>query len=283
MPMTPNSGPYSPREAQLSPSSARTLAKAQSYSPLRPEYMSTQPPFGGPYMATPPTGHSPLAPAFSGYQPQANSEEPAESAEPADGTSNEATYDRYGPSSSTFDAPGYQPYVPDEDDKEEEQPKKKKSFMDDDDDDDLAARASALKISAGSSSSKSEADRKADEAFRKAAEADAQRDKEAAAAKKGGWLTGWFKKDANAGPGPIKAKLGRRTASTTTRSSKSGSTRKAVLRTRLRPLLHPRHHALAPPAALLAVRLVVHPWGCPAQVLCVLRLPTHAPRRCRPL
>ncbi|KAE8844009.1 hypothetical protein PTNB73_08414 [Pyrenophora teres f. teres] len=208
MPMTPNSGPYSPREAQLSPSSARTLAKAQSYSPLRPEYMSTQPPFGGPYMATPPTGHSPLAPAFSGYQPQANSEEPAESAEPADGTSNEATYDRYGPSSSTFDAPGYQPYVPDEDDKEEEQPKKKKSFMDDDDDDDLAARASALKISAGSSSSKSEADRKADEAFRKAAEADAQRDKEAAAAKKGGWLTGWFKKDANAGPGPIKAKLG---------------------------------------------------------------------------
>ncbi|KAI2484983.1 COPII coat assembly protein sec16 [Pyrenophora tritici-repentis] len=184
MPMTPNSGPYSPREAQLSPPSARTLAKAQSYSPLRPEYMPTQPSYGSPYMATPSSGHSPLAPAFNGYQPQANSEEPAE---PADPTSNEQTYGRYGPSSSTFDAPGYQPYVPDEDDKEEEQPKKKNG---------------------GNSSSKSEADRKADEAFRKAAEADAQRDKEAATAKKGGWLSGWFKKDPNAGPGPIKAKLG---------------------------------------------------------------------------
>ncbi|PZC96887.1 COPII coat assembly protein sec16 [Pyrenophora tritici-repentis] len=184
MPMTPNSGPYSPREAQLSPPSARTLAKAQSYSPLRPEYMPTQPSYGSLYMATPSSGHSPLAPAFNGYQPQANSEEPAE---PAGPTSNEQTYGRYGPSSSTFDAPGYQPYVPDEDDKEEEQPKKKNG---------------------GNSSSKSEADRKADEAFRKAAEADAQRDKEAATAKKGGWLSGWFKKDPNAGPGPIKAKLG---------------------------------------------------------------------------
>ncbi|RMZ67153.1 COPII coat assembly sec16 [Pyrenophora seminiperda CCB06] len=204
MQTTPNSGAYSPREAQLSPGGARTLVKAQSYSPLRSEHMPTQPSYGSPYMTTPPIGHSPLAPAFGGHQSQANYGEPAEPAEPA---SNEPTYDRYGPSSSTFGAPEYQPYVPDEDDKEEEQPKKKKSFMDDDDDD-LAARASALKISGGSSSSKSEADRKADEAFRKAAEADAQRDKEAAAAKKGGWLSGWFKKDPNAGPGPIKAKLG---------------------------------------------------------------------------
>jgi hypothetical protein len=47
---------------------------------------------------------------------------------------------------------------------EEPQPRKKKSFMDDDDDDDLAARASAMQ--------KAENDRKADEAFRKAAEED---------------------------------------------------------------------------------------------------------------
>lgn len=47
---------------------------------------------------------------------------------------------------------------------EEPQPRKKKSFMDDDDDDDLAARAAAMQ--------KAENDRKADEAFRKAAEED---------------------------------------------------------------------------------------------------------------
>jgi len=199
-PMTPTSNVYSPTQNQLSPPSARTAAKAQSYSPLRPEYSPAQPSFGSPYMPTPPIGEPSLAPAFGGYQPQANSDEP---------TANELTYDRYGPSSSIFEPPAYQPYNPDEDDKEDDkQISKKKSFMDLDDDDDLAARASALKISGGSSS-KSDADKKADEAFRKAAEADAQRDKEAAAAKKGGgWLSGWFKKDPNAGPGPIKAKLG---------------------------------------------------------------------------
>jgi hypothetical protein len=201
-PMTPTSGMYSPTQNQLSPPSARTQAKVQSYSPLRPEHSPAQPSFGTPYMPTPPAEGSSLAPAFGGYQPQASSDEPTQP------TANELTYDRYGPSSSTFEPPTYQPYNPDEDDKEEEnQLTKKKSFMDDDDDDDLATRASALKISGGSSS-KSDADKKADEAFRKAAEADAQRDKEAAAAKKGGWLSGWFKKDPNAGPGPIKAKLG---------------------------------------------------------------------------
>jgi hypothetical protein len=45
----------------------------------------------------------------------------------------------------------------------EEQPKKK-AFMDDDDDDDLAARAAAMQ--------KAENDRKANEAFQKAAEED---------------------------------------------------------------------------------------------------------------
>jgi len=206
-PMTPTSNIYSPTQTQLSPPSARTQAKAQSYSPLRPEYSPAQPSLGSPYMPTPPIQDSSSAPAFGGYQPQASYDEPSQP------TDNELTYDRYGPSSTTFEPPAYQPYNPDEDDEddkkkeEEKQVTKKKSFMDLDDDDDLAARASALKISGGGSS-KSEADKKADEAFRKAAEADAQRDKEAAAAKKGGWLSGWFKKDPNAAPGPIKAKLG---------------------------------------------------------------------------
>jgi hypothetical protein len=51
-----------------------------------------------------------------------------------------------------------------QDSAEEEAPKPKKSFMDDEDDGDLAAQAAALK--------KAENDRKADEAFRKAAEED---------------------------------------------------------------------------------------------------------------
>ncbi|EPS28582.1 hypothetical protein PDE_03528 [Penicillium oxalicum 114-2] len=80
--------------------------------------------------------------------------------------------------------------------------KKKKSFMDDDDDDDLAARAAAMQ--------KAENDRKADEAFRKAAEEDAKKDAQQSAKK--GWFGGWFggaKKEADhTGGGPIRAKLG---------------------------------------------------------------------------
>ncbi|KAE8369100.1 Sec23-binding domain of Sec16-domain-containing protein [Aspergillus caelatus] len=85
--------------------------------------------------------------------------------------------------------------------------KKKKSFMDDDDDDDLAARAAAIQ-----KAEKARKDREADEAFRKAAEADAKRPP---AAKKS-WFGGWFggaKKENdnnsnNNSGGPIRAKLG---------------------------------------------------------------------------
>ncbi|PLB49400.1 hypothetical protein P170DRAFT_436981 [Aspergillus steynii IBT 23096] len=83
---------------------------------------------------------------------------------------------------------------------------KKKSFMDDDEDDDIGARAAAVQ-----KAEKERKDREADEAFRKAAEADAQKP---APAKKS-WFGGWFggKKDENIGgqaqgPGPIRAKLG---------------------------------------------------------------------------
>jgi hypothetical protein len=115
------------------------------------------------------------------------------------------SFDDPQPQKDSFDAPAYQAYNPDEEDKQENGSSTKKSFMDNDDDEDLATRVAALGISSGS---KSDADRKADEAFRKAAEADAKRDKESAAKKGGGWLSGWFKKDPNAAPAPIKAKLG---------------------------------------------------------------------------
>jgi hypothetical protein len=190
-PMTPATGHYSP-QSQLSPPSQRTQAKTQSYSPLRAEHNAAQLSYGSPYMPTPPVEGLAAAPSFGGDQ----------LSQPAMAQS----FDDNPPPSSSFDeTPSYQPYNPDEEDKEEDKKPKKKSFMDDDDDEDLVARAAALKIGSGS---KSDADRKADEAFRKAAEADAKRDKEAAAKKGGGWLSGWFKKDPNAAPGPIKAKLG---------------------------------------------------------------------------
>ncbi|KAJ5598539.1 hypothetical protein N7537_008623 [Penicillium hordei] len=81
-----------------------------------------------------------------------------------------------------------------------EQPKKQ-SIMDDDDDD-LAARAAAIQ--------KAENDRKANEAFAKAAEEDAKKDAQKSGKK--GWFGGWFggakKEENNTGGGPIRAKLG---------------------------------------------------------------------------
>lgn len=81
-----------------------------------------------------------------------------------------------------------------------EQPKKQ-SIMDDDDDD-LATRAAAIQ--------KAENDRKANEAFAKAAEEDAKKDAQQSGKK--GWFGGWFggakKEENNTGGGPIRAKLG---------------------------------------------------------------------------
>ncbi|RHZ73360.1 vesicle coat component [Aspergillus turcosus] len=89
------------------------------------------------------------------------------------------------------------------DESTEEAKPKKKSFMDEDDDDDLAARVAAIQ-----KAERARRDREADEAFRKAAEADAQKPPPAAGKK--GWFSGWFggKKDDTSGGGPIRAKLG---------------------------------------------------------------------------
>jgi hypothetical protein len=188
-PMTPLAGPYSP-QPQLSPASQRTQAKMQSYSPLRAEHNVSQPSYGSPYLSAPPMGQSTLAPSFGDYHAQ----EPQST-----------SFDDQPQAANSFDAPSYQPFDPDAEDDETDKKLKKKSFMDDDDEEDLVTRAAALKIGSGS---KSDADKKADEAFRKAAEEDAKRDKDAGAKKGGGWLSGWFKKDPNAAPAPIKAKLG---------------------------------------------------------------------------
>ncbi|RDW94305.1 hypothetical protein BP5796_00068 [Coleophoma crateriformis] len=157
---------------------------AASYTPPQPSYE--------PHVST---GYEPLAadsyepPTSTGYEPPSSS--------------------GYEPPSSGYEPPAYEPAtMNDEPDSPVTTKPKKKSFMDDDDDISTAPAASGGKT-------KAEKDREADEAFRKAAEADAQRAKEAAAPKKGWGLGGWFgggKKEAApdmSQPGkPIRAKLG---------------------------------------------------------------------------
>ncbi|KAK0283487.1 vesicle coat component [Friedmanniomyces endolithicus] len=127
----------------------------------------------------------------------------------------------YEPLAAAYEPPSYQPYQPEpeaEDDEEAPRKPKKKGIMDLDSDSedysaDLAKRAAQLK--------KAQADRAADEAFRKAAEADAERDSSGKPSKNnkngaegdkkasGSWLGGWFKKDPTAELNkPIRAKLG---------------------------------------------------------------------------
>ncbi|KAL5434300.1 hypothetical protein PMIN07_001342 [Paraphaeosphaeria minitans] len=189
-----------PQQAQLSPHPP-SLSKAHSYSPLRTEYNASGPSYGNLYQPAPVATAIEPAPSYGGFQPlQASFDD------------SPTLSSGFQPPSSSFESSSYQPYQPSEEDFTGQSLRPKKSFMDNDDDD-LATRAAALKIS-GSSNSKAENDRLAEEAFRKAAEEDAKRDKEAAAQKKpGSWLGGWFgggaKKD-NAMPAnkPIKAKLG---------------------------------------------------------------------------
>lgn len=184
-------------------------APRSSYEPPQSSYEPSTSPFESPTSSlneelAEPSLYAPPT-ATSSYEPPISSfDEPAapSSYEPP------TTASGYEPPTTS-----YQPYQPEPDaEEEDEAPKpKKKSFMDDDDEDDIMARAAALKGSKpatpASTSDKAAADRAADEAFRKAAEADAERDQQAAAQKKG-WFGGWFKKDPNAAPGPVRAKLG---------------------------------------------------------------------------
>ncbi|KAH9826065.1 COPII coat assembly protein sec16, partial [Teratosphaeria destructans] len=144
--------------------------------------------------------------AFTSTASTGQAPEPDTGAQDAEGGSYGGGFQPIG-GSTGYEPPSYQPYEPDPEPEEGDAPKpKKKSIMDlDDDDDAIARQAAALK--------KAQADREADDAFRKAAEADAARDKEKSDGKKAGWLGGWFggggKKESSADLNkPIKAKLG---------------------------------------------------------------------------
>ncbi|KAF2262893.1 hypothetical protein CC78DRAFT_545407 [Lojkania enalia] len=208
------SGPYTPSQAQFSPPSQQPQApKAHTYTPLKAENAATTASYGTPYQPTPPAEET--TPSYEGYEPPTTNFDAQPPSPPTEPTSAAASYGAqsisyepptgsYEPPTSSYEPPTYQPYNPDEDEKSSVKDVPKKSFIGNDDEDDIATRAAALK-----KQQKAEADRQADEAFRKAAEADALKDKEAAAAKKsGGWFGSWFKKDPNAPAGPIKAKLG---------------------------------------------------------------------------
>ena len=193
------------------------------------------------YHATPPPEHQPL---YDSHQPhpasQPDTRQEIESVyQQPTALPEDPVVSTYKPSSSTYEPalnapssyepPTYSPYIPDDDQDdnksiEHEKPKNRKSMGDDDDD--FEARAAAtLK------QQKAQRDREADEAFRKAAEADstslfpsnnilpliiiiAQKGNDLKP-KKSGWLGGWFsgtKKEgdlsAQNAPNVIKAKLG---------------------------------------------------------------------------
>ncbi|KAH8682816.1 Sec23-binding domain of Sec16-domain-containing protein [Tricladium varicosporioides] len=147
---------------------------------------------------------NPYAPASQSYEIQ----QPSSFNTPSSGY--EPLNSGYEPPTSGYEPPSYEPAtMDDEPDSPIETRPKKKSFMDDDDDD-----IPTLKQAPGTrEKTKAEKDREADEAFRKAAEADAQK-AAAAPAKKGWGLGGWFgggkkeSQDVSQPNKPIKAKLG---------------------------------------------------------------------------
>ena len=166
---------YAPRSASLGPRSGTYLPSPVSEKPLpaapdqrTDSYQPSAPPEQASSLYGPPSSspQSSLKP-FSSYEPP-SSEEPPSSFEPPSAPLEPPTLYSYEPPASTYDPPSYDP----EEQNGELSPlngkdKKKKSFMEDDDEDDVIARAAALK-----KQEKAQKDRQADEAFRKAAEAD---------------------------------------------------------------------------------------------------------------
>ena len=251
-----------PSFAQQQYQSRPTSSTSSYHEPYKPVSQSSNyPPRTESYMPTPPSQpeYMPVAPdelSSSLYQqdsyqpsPHLEPEKSQETDQPGPGApvinSYEPPVSEYNASSSSYAPPsadgyepptsnGYEPPSYNADVAEnvespvEEKPKKK-SFMDDDDENDFGARAAALQ-----KAEKERKDREAEEAFRRAAEADgtctpipitispcfanpitAQKDKAPQLnAKKSGWLGGWFggKKDGDAAQAtsnaPIRAKLG---------------------------------------------------------------------------
>ena len=219
-----------------------SLDQQESYQPTPPVQ---QPPFENvthsvqetsPYNSYEPPRPSHHSPSTTTYKPSSsNAYDPYSSSgyEPPSNAYDPHTSSGYEPpsqphSSNGYEPPSYNPETQEDDPSPDQEKPKKKSFMDDDEDD-FAARAAAML-----KKDKAQKEREADEAFRKAAEADgkalcpsdvyyhtqslitltAKRD--AHPAPKKGWFGGWLgsKKEADMSTssapasGPIRAKLG---------------------------------------------------------------------------
>ncbi len=207
-PMTSFDGP--PRRDSSAPSE-RSYSQPQNSTFEAPSNIYS-PPSGG---------YEPFA-SNSYEQPQSSSYDP-----PTSNGYEPPSPGGYEPPSSGDERHSYQPASMNDEPESPIETRPKKSFMDDDDDD-----IPALRDPSGTrEKTKAEKDREADEAFRKAAEADgkpksvpfsssptkshpAQKAKESAPAKKGWGLTGWFgsgaKKEGDTSQPnkPIRAKLG---------------------------------------------------------------------------
>ncbi|PMD43240.1 hypothetical protein L207DRAFT_484403 [Hyaloscypha variabilis F] len=208
--------PYAPQPTTPVTEQAPTniYSSPQPINNYEPQQTTSHPPSQPSFSREASSSYEP--PSSNGYEPPSSNYEPPESAgyEPPSSSYEPPASGGYEPPSSGYEPPSYEPAtMNDEPDSPVETRPKKKSFMDDDDDDIPALKAAP----SAREKMKAEKDREADEAFRKAAEADAQRAKEAEAAKKksGGWgLGGWFggskkEQDMGAQPNkPIKAKLG---------------------------------------------------------------------------
>ena len=238
-PLRHGSYPTPPSNPEYVPVATPEIPSPLSYNeePYRPMPASEHPPYQNPYQAShdaqlnsksetdlPPdqSSASMLAPDQTLYQPLSSGYESS-----IQGQS--SLYEP--PNSSQYEPPSYDPYAPDsqlDDSSQLQETAKKKSFIVNDDDDFETRSAATFK------EEKARKDRAADEAFRKAAEADgmvslsllstsltlithaAQKGSELKP-KKSGWLGGWFgsaRKDSDlsstqAAPNaPIRAKLG---------------------------------------------------------------------------
>ena len=156
--------------------------RAESYlstQPSQPEYMPIPTPEEPPSSLYNQNSHQPTPPlepdrSRQQYQSLLESESAGgRQPSPMNFESSSYTYDAPStidyepPTMNTYVPPAYDPYVPQAGESPVEEKPKKKSFMDDADDDDFEARAAALR-----KEEKARNDREADEAFKRAAEAD---------------------------------------------------------------------------------------------------------------
>ena len=154
----PPSDSYEPRSAGHEHSPVSDSPRSAGYDPLPTSNQSTTASYDE-Y----PRSYEP-SPTFN--QLQSTSYDPPSASLDIPTTS----YGYEPPNSNSYDPPSYNPETQDDDLSPIETKSKKKSFMDDDDEDDFAARAAAVL-----KAEKARKDREADDAFRKAAEADCKR------------------------------------------------------------------------------------------------------------